>query len=103
MISVAQIHSKHATQVAAAERAAHLLARIKIEARWLLLTAPARSYTVDDQHYAADRRDLVAAWPAIRHQRASLAPAGFYDAVGDQASRLVNLIEIRRQRRSTAQ
>ena len=47
--------------------------------------------------------DLVAAWPAIRHQRASLAPAGFYDAVGDQASRLVNLIEIRRQRRSTAQ
>ncbi|HGW6361796.1 TPA: hypothetical protein ACNHQ5_004366 [Escherichia coli] len=104
MITVAQILSQHAAQVAAAERSAHLLARIKIEARWLLLTAPARSFAIDDQHYAADRRALVAAWPDIRHRRmSSAAPASFYDAVADQASRLVGLIEVRRQRRSAAQ
>ncbi len=82
-----------------AERADRLLDRIKIETRWLLLATPARSFAIDEQGYAHDRRALVLMWPAIRHRRfGGVGAASFYSVAADQASLFTHLIEIRRQR-----
>jgi len=91
-------------QVVAADRAAHLLARIKIETRWLLASAPARAFEIDETHYAEDRAEAVATWSQARRQRIALNDArAFYGLAHDQASLLAHLIEIRRQRAARPQ
>jgi hypothetical protein len=91
-------------QVVAADRAAQLLARIKIETRWLLASTPARTFEIDDSHYAEDRAEAVATWSRARRRRIALNDArAFYSIAADQASLLAHLIEIRRQRNARPQ
>jgi hypothetical protein len=87
----------HHQTIAAAERAAKLPERIKIETRWLLIATPARTFKIDEESYAADRAALVLFWPAIRQRRLDVSGT-FYDVAAETASLLTHLIEIRRQR-----
>lgn len=82
-----------------AARAARLLEAIKIETRWLLLSARARPFGINEDGFDQDRANLVSLWPDFRHRRVPAAYLrSFYDLVADQASLLAHLIEIRRQR-----
>jgi hypothetical protein len=80
-------------------RATRMIEAVKAETRWQLLTAPRRSFALDEQHYTKDRAALVAAWPRIRHRRMPDEDRrAFYQRVADHASILAHVIEVRRQR-----
>jgi hypothetical protein len=85
----------------AIERGDKALAAIKLETRWLVISAPARDHEIDDSFYAEDRAQLVKLWPHIRHQRLprTWLNSFFADLVAAQASAFAHLIEIRHQRR----
>lgn len=79
----------------ATDRAACLVERIKIEARWYL----AGGETIDAEGDDA-RHHFVAMWPLIRNRRlpASDIAAHFYDIAADQGALLAGLIIARRNR-----
>jgi hypothetical protein len=80
-------------------RAQRLVEAIKAETRWLLLTAPQRSFAIDASHYTNDRAAFVLAWPRFRNQSVPRDELrGFWDLVADQASILTGLIELRQQK-----
>lgn len=81
----------------ATERAPHLIERIKIETRWLLICPSASPIT-----YAQARRNLVAQWPRIRHRRMPAADIAhrFYDIAAEHAGALAQLITARRERQT---
>jgi len=83
-----------------AERRQKLCARIKLEARWLLLTArPDKPAPCADEYIADEHRAFLRCWPDIRHARVpSHYLISFGDLVADQGSTLAHLIELRRTR-----
>jgi hypothetical protein len=91
----------HAPAIDIFDRSTRLAEAIKAETRWLLLTAPARSFALDEQHHTKDRAAFVDAWPYMRRGRMPADNArGFYELVSEQASILANLIEVRQQQAS---
>lgn len=79
------------------ERRAKLLAFIKTETRWRLLSRPVTPPPISRADYRAARREFVAVFAAARHRRAVPATSIFYDAVAEQAAAFALLIEARRQ------
>jgi hypothetical protein len=80
------------------DRAPRLIERIKIETRWLLLTA---SHEIAVPN-AETKAQLVASWRAIRNARlpADEIARHFYDIAADQAATLASLIIARRNRKA---
>jgi hypothetical protein len=98
MMHVRSLLHPHAPARAYTDRAAHLVERIKIEARWHL----AGGEHVDPEDDDA-RHHFLSLWPLIRNRR---LPAGdiaahFYDIASDQGALLAGLIIARRNRTST--
>lgn len=78
------------------DRAAMLVARIKIEARWLLISAP-DSCVADSP--GLDRREFVTRWPTIRNcQPGDSLARHFYEIAVDRGTALARLIAARRER-----
>jgi hypothetical protein len=78
------------------DRAPRLIERIKIEARWILLTTSPHASAPD----ATTRRAFLAQWPNIRNARlpADEIARHFYDIAADQAAALASLIVARRNK-----
>jgi hypothetical protein len=92
-------HFYHQPPTNVTARAAHLVERIKIEARWHLAGGePVEAEDADARHH------FVSLWPLIRNRRlpAGDIAANFYDIARDQGALLAGLIIARRNRTSTS-
>lgn len=90
------ISARAGTKSSQVDRAPRLIERIKIETRWILLTA-AQNMTDCD---TATRRRFTAHWFAIRNARlpADEVARNFYDIAADQAATFASLIIARRNK-----
>ena len=96
-MTLAEMNALHRPRPGRAER---LVEAIKLETRWLLISAPTASdHEISEDFATLDRRQFVSAWPAIRNRRLPAADLEqFYTLVADRASAFAHLIEIRRMR-----